>query len=109
MESEFKKIIGHDNLKKMLRQFYKKACLYPNFYSFHHHALQVRLDEIRQSAGGKKPEKPGLYHMTFAGWICVIPHNRITLRFGTRPPGYRKDDSRNLDRKNVVQAGRRPN
>lgn len=50
MDKEFAKIIGHDSLKKQLRQFYKK----------------VQLDQIRQKAGKEKDVKR-LYHMIFSG------------------------------------------
>jgi pSer/pThr/pTyr-binding forkhead associated (FHA) protein len=50
MDKEFNKIIGHDSLKKQLRQFYKK----------------VQLDQIRINAG-KEKDKKRLYHMIFSG------------------------------------------
>jgi hypothetical protein len=50
MDKEFAKIIGHDGLKKQLRQFYKK----------------VQLDQIRIKAGKEKDVKR-LYHMIFSG------------------------------------------
>jgi hypothetical protein len=51
MEHEFKRIIGHDNIKQQLRAFYKK----------------VQLDQIRAAAGrGGKPSTT-LYHMIFSG------------------------------------------
>lgn len=50
MDKEFAKIIGHDGLKKQLRQFYKK----------------VQLDQIRIKAGKEKDAKR-LYHMIFSG------------------------------------------
>jgi len=50
MDKEFAKIIGHDSLKKQLRQFYKK----------------VQLDQIRIKAGKEKDGKR-LYHMIFSG------------------------------------------
>jgi len=50
MEEEFKKIIGHENIKQQLRQFHKK----------------VQLDQIR-NANGKLKSKKALYHMIFSG------------------------------------------
>ncbi len=50
MDKEFARIIGHDSLKKQLRQFYKK----------------VQLDQIRIKAGKEKDAKR-LYHMIFSG------------------------------------------
>lgn len=50
MDKEFARIIGHDGLKKQLRQFYKK----------------VQLDQIRIKAGKEKDAKR-LYHMIFSG------------------------------------------
>ena len=50
MDCEFERIIGHDELKLQLRQFYKK----------------VQLDRIRQ-AHGKEMDHKRLYHMIFSG------------------------------------------
>jgi len=50
MDQEFSRIIGHDNIKTQLRQFYKK----------------VQLDTIR-AKNGKTSNEPALYHMIFSG------------------------------------------
>jgi hypothetical protein len=48
MESEFSKIIGHENIKRQLQQFHKK----------------VQLDEIRVK-NGKSVDAKKLFHMIF--------------------------------------------
>lgn len=73
MEKEFAKIIGHDSLKKQLRQFYKK----------------VQLDQIRQNAG-KGEDKKRLYHMIFSG----PPGTGQTIRVHMK--NYQSEWRRNL-------------
>lgn len=78
MDKEFGKIIGHEGLKKQLRQFHKK----------------VQLDQIRQNAG-KEKDKKRLYHMIFSGPPGTGPYTFEEQNARMKIPPWRRTPQHN--------------